>query len=106
MVRSDGKERKLPRHVWTTSYWHAPEEDLLGQTVPLLDFDKGRSLSAKLERVGEEPLALGEKDQPCIHYRLRGDVEVDLWYDSAGRLVRRDAVESGHRTRLELTAIK
>jgi Family of unknown function (DUF6134) len=107
VVKTDGKERKLPRHVWTTSYWHAPEDGLLGQTVPLLDPDKGRSLSAKLERVGEEPIAFGEKkDQPCVHYRLRGDVEVDLWYDAAGRLVRRDAVESGHKTRLELIAVK
>ena len=75
VVRSDGKERKLPRHVWTTSYWHAPEEDLLGQTVPLLDFDKGRSLTAKLERVGEEPISLGEKDRtlhPLPAARRRG----------------------------------
>jgi hypothetical protein len=106
VVRADGQERKLPRNVWTTSYWHAPEDHLLGQTVSLLDSHKGRSLSAKLERVGEEPVALGDKDQPCSHYRLRGDVEVDLWYDAAGRLVRQEALESGHRTRLQLVAIK
>jgi hypothetical protein len=107
VVRADGKERKLPRNVWTTSYWHAPEEGLLGKTVSLLDSDKGLSLSAKLERIGSEPLILGEtKDQKYTHYRLRGDVEVDLWYDDAGRLVRRDAVERGHKTRLELTAIR
>jgi Family of unknown function (DUF6134) len=106
VVRTDGKVRKLPRNVWTTSYWHAPEDQLLGKTVSLLDSDKGKSLSAKLERVGQEPLSLADKDRPCTHYRLRGDVEVDLWYDAGGRLVRRDAVESGHKTRLELTTIK
>jgi hypothetical protein len=105
-VRSEGKERKLPRNVWTTSYWHAPEDGLLGKTVSLLDSDKGQSMSAKLERVGQEPLSVGEtKEGKYTHYRLRGDVEVDLWYDDAGRLVRRDAIESGHKTRLELTSI-
>ena len=91
VVRADGQERKLSRNVWTTSYWHAPEDHLLGQTVALLDSHKGRSLSAKLERVGEEPIARGGRDQTCCHYRLRGDVEVDLWYDAAGRLVRQEA---------------
>jgi hypothetical protein len=106
VVRADGQERKLPRNVWTTSYWHAPEDHLLGQTVSLLDSHKGRSLTAKLERVGEEPISLGDKDQPCSHYRLRGDVQVDLWYDATGRLVRQEAIESGHRTRLQLVAKK
>ena len=70
VVQADGQERKLPRNVWTTSYWHAPEDHLLGQNVSLLDSHKGRSLSAKLERVGEEPIALGDKDETCSHYRL------------------------------------
>lgn len=106
VVRADGQERKLPHNVWTTSYWHAPEDSQLGQKVSLLDSHKGRSLSARLERVGEEPIALGDKDETCSHYRLRGDVEVDLWYDAAGRLVQQEAIESGHRTRLQLVAIK
>ena len=106
VVKTDGQERKLPRDVWTTSYWHEPEDRLLGRKVALLDSHKGRSLSAKLERVGEESLTLGDKDEKCSHYRLRGDVEVDLWYDSTGRMVRQEAVESGHRTRLQLVAIE
>lgn len=106
LVRADGQERKLSRNVWTTSYWHAPEDRLLGKTVSLLDSHKGRSLTAKLERVGKEAISLGDKDQTCSHYRLRGDVEVDLWYDAAGRLVQQEALESGHRTRLQLVGIK
>jgi hypothetical protein len=106
VVKADGQERKLPRNVWTTSYWHEPEEHLHGQTVSLLDSHKGRSLKAKLERVGEETIKLGDKEQTCVHYRLRGDVQVDLWYDEAGRLVRQEAIESGHRTRIQLVAIK
>ena len=107
VVRADGQERKLPRATsGRPPTGTRRRTNCSARPVSLLDSHKGRSLSAKLERVGEEPISLGDKDEPCSHYRLRGDVEVDLWYDAAGRLVRQEAMESGHRTRLQLIAIK
>jgi len=42
----------------------------------------------------------------AAHYRLVGDVKVDLWYDAQDRMLRQDSLEDGHRTVLELTRIR
>src|SRR5207247_336142 len=58
------------------------------------------------QRIGAEQLIVATQPVTATHYRIRGDVDVDLWYDDEGRLVRQTSLESGHRTLLELTKIR
>jgi hypothetical protein len=105
LVQTNGSQRKVRGDVWVTSYWREPNATLVGQNIALLDADKGRTLTGKLQRVGKESIQLGGQARPCTHYRLQGEVEVDLWYDAQSRLVRQNAVESGHKTQIELAEI-
>jgi hypothetical protein len=120
----DGEEAPLHSDVWVTSYWQLPkrlhwnagEEDsefrkIAATTseprpVLLLDGDKGRKLKAELEWIGGETLELGDESRRCQHYRLTGDVQVDLWYGAADhRLVKQESLEEGHHTALELERV-
>ncbi|MBS0262042.1 MAG: hypothetical protein JSS02_08790 [Planctomycetes bacterium] len=128
LLSVDGKLSELPADVWVTSYWHMPEALVQrlnpdrksrvvqaggtkssGSTKPkvvsLLDSDKGLKLRGEIVRVGNEMLTIAGKRQACDHYKISGDVQVELWYDSTHRLVRQQGVESGHKTLLELTQI-
>jgi hypothetical protein len=113
--------------VWVTSYWRLP--DRLVQlaavaekgvipaggrrrareegtvSVPLLDSDKGQTLKGEVKRIGEESITVAGRKTPCTHYRISGDVQVNVWYDGDQRLVRQETVESGHKTVMELTRL-
>jgi hypothetical protein len=126
-VAVNEKTSQVDPDVWATSYWHLPEHlvqadpaDRKGVvpaagtrperkaaavTVPLLDSDKGVKLRGEMKRVGEETVKVAGKKTTCTHYRIRGDVEVDLWYDADRRLARQESVDSGHKTVLELTRV-
>lgn len=122
-VTVNGKASHTAHEAWPTSYWRLPArwhqkaEPIDGvvqvgaddapapirpQTVPLLDSDHGRALSGTLQRVGEESLMVAGKKMACTHYRITGDVQVDLWYDAGHRLVRQQSLEDGHKTLLHL----
>jgi hypothetical protein len=107
-IATNGTLSLVSRDVWDTSYLLLPDRlDRLapGQaaTVVLLDSDKGRLLSGKIQFLGEETLAEGQK--PCTHYRISGDVEVDVWFDASRRLVRQDSHERGHKVRFDLVSV-
>jgi hypothetical protein len=74
-------------------------------TVPLLDSDKGQTLKGEVKRIGEESITVAGRKTPCTHYRISGDVQVNVWYDGDQRLVRQETVESGHKTVMELTRL-
>lgn len=101
----NGKDHRTAADVWVTSYWREPDPQRIGQKLSLLDADKGRKLTGTLQRVGKEQLALEKKMVNATRYQIRGDVEVDLWYDEEQRLMRQHSLESGHRALLELTKI-
>ena len=102
----NGEAQKAPHDIWVASYWREPPANRVNQKVKLLDADKGRQLTATLERVGPETLTIDEAPVKTTRYRLRGDVEVDVWYDSTGIIVRQESLESGHRTVQEVVKIK
>jgi hypothetical protein len=104
-VRVNGVERDARADVWLTSYWKQPDGKLIDKPVPLLDADTGRDLTARVQLIGTQNLAVAGDVQATRHFRLTGDVTVDLWYDGAGRLVRQEWMEGIHRTRLELKAV-
>src|SRR5262245_61027785 len=127
LVTVGDKTSNFEPDVWVTSYWQLP--DLLVQpgaaagkgvvpaggrraarkedttTVVLLDSDKGQKLKGDVKRVGEETMTVAGKKTPCTHFRISGDVQVNLWYDGQQRLVRQETVESGHKTVMELTRL-
>jgi hypothetical protein len=123
----DGKTSDFPADTWATSYWRLPDrlahpdarskskvvpaagskpaDGEKPQYVSLLDSDKGLALRGELRYVGRETISVARKRQPCDHYRVSGEVQVDLWYDKSQRLARREGVDSGHKTLLELTRL-
>jgi hypothetical protein len=107
-VTANGQGFRLRWDVWTTTYWHAPVPRFEGQVMPLIDADTGKDIQSTLQKAaGLEAVNVAGQLQNCKHYTLRGGgLEVDLWYDAQDRLVREEATESGHKTRLELARIR
>lgn len=101
----NGESQRTTANVWVTSYWQEPEPERVGKNLSLFDADKGRKLNGVLKLVGKEPLLLDKKTVSANRYQIRGDVEVDLWYDEDKRLMRQLSLESGHQALLELTQI-
>jgi Family of unknown function (DUF6134) len=110
LVDANGRSSLNTPELWSTTCYQLPHrwdaEAVRGaRTVMILDADKGGRMLGRLERVGEELVSIGGEDKPCTHYRVTGDVDVNVWYDARLRLVRRQSVESGHKVLMELSQI-
>jgi hypothetical protein len=105
-VTVNGQQHIARADAWPTTYWHLPPAERRNGPIILLDADTGRDLSARMQPVGANRINVGGQPQDCVHYRLTGQVTVDVWYDSQDRLVRQDSVEDGHRTVLELVGLR
>jgi Family of unknown function (DUF6134) len=106
-IATNGAASLVNPDVWDTSYLLLPDRlaRIEAATVVLLDSDKGRLLSGKIQFVGEETLTMAEGQKPCTHYRIGGDVQVDVWFDASRRMVRQDSHERGHKVRFELLSV-
>jgi hypothetical protein len=104
-VRVNGNEHLTRRDVWTTTYWRLPELQFQNQSVALLDCDTGKELHGTVRDLGMQQLTVRGQTQNCVHYQIRGEVIVDVWYDVQKRLVRQDALDDGHHVVLELTRV-
>ncbi len=126
-VTVNDKTSQIDPDVWVTSYWRLPDRlaragaaDAAGVvptggrrsarekgtvTIALLDSDKGLRLTGDIKRIGEENITVAGRKESCTHFKITGDVQVDVWYDADQRLVRQETVESGHKTVMELTRI-
>ena len=133
-ARSNGKSIQLSVNgtvsqvapdMWLSSYWQAPDQarsrwcsrpverrsnSLAAQEqgnrfVPILDADKGEKWRCNLTRVGQETVVIGGEQKDCTHFHISGDKDIELWYDSQGRLVRQDSAEQRHQVRFELSEI-
>jgi len=98
--------RLVPGDTWLSSYWSQPDAKLVNKTIPIIDADNGRDISAKVVLVGAEQINVGGQEQQAQHFRLEGKTITDLWYDGMGRLIRQDWLEQNHRTVLELARIR
>jgi hypothetical protein len=47
-----------------------------------------KTLDASFQFVGQERITLGGQQLDVEHYRMVGDEERDLWFDSANRIVK------------------
>lgn len=101
----NGESQSTAADVWVTSYWNEPEAQKVGQQLSLLTADKGLLLTGTLQRVGVEPISVADESVNATRYQIRGDVDVDLWYDDEHRLIRQTARESGYHVLMELTQI-
>jgi hypothetical protein len=106
-VRVNGKESMRPRSdTWTTTYWRLPEPRFRKPAVVLIDCDTGKELHANLQNVGIQSVTAAGQVQTGTHYRLRGEVTVDLWYDGQERLIHEEYTEDGHRIVFDLLRIE
>jgi hypothetical protein len=104
-VTVNNQPRTSRPDVWVTTYWRLPNPNARGAPLPLLDADSGRDLTGTLQYVGDSQVAVAGQLQNCAHYRVTGDVTVDLWYDAQERLVKQEWVEDKRRVVLQLAQI-
>lgn len=104
-MKVNGRDYQVKGEPWLTTYWKLPPEKQRGANIVLLDADTGKLINAKFEKIGLEKISLMGKPTDCLHYKLSGGVQVDLWYDGDDRLVRQELIEQGHRTVLELSRL-
>jgi hypothetical protein len=88
----------------TTSYWRLPDR-VPGRNLSFLDADQGIVHAVSVDEVGTEEVVAAGRKLGCTHYRVRGGVAADLWFDGQNRLVRQTSVEEGYPTELRLTRL-
>ena len=103
-IEANGRARRGPVIAMTTNYWRAPEVTQ-GTKINLMNADRGTVHAVTMEVVGQERLVFDREVIECTHYRIRGDIEAELWFDRANRIVRQTSVEDGYPTELRLTHI-
>ena len=80
-VESSSGSRVLPADIIPTSYWRPIPPD----QTKLLDTQQGRLLDIRVRREAGGTVAAGLTG---TQYSVRGDLDLDLWYDAASRLRR------------------
>jgi YD repeat-containing protein len=88
-VKVNGRERTVRGDVYLTTACCLPDAKRRDGALPLMEADNGEEINGKFQPVG-------------THYRLMSHGPHDVWYDAAGRLVRQEWTEDGHKTVLEL----
>jgi len=82
-VNGYGRPRIVPDGTVPATLWNF-------QTVKaktLLDTKRGRTLKVRTAATGPEPIAIDGAEVPATRYAVRGDHDVDLWYDADGTLL-------------------
>jgi hypothetical protein len=84
IVTGSGGEFIAPNDIMTTSYWQARtmEQD------QLLDTQHGKLVSVQSREHSREILHWGKHKLPAKHYQVRGELDLDIWYDDAGNWVK------------------
>jgi hypothetical protein len=106
-IATNGEETLVSPDVWDTSYLILPDRLTRVEAAPvvLLDSDRGQRMMGKVRFIGDESLNVADGPIRCSHYRIGGDVQVDVWFDASRRLVRQESRESGHKVRFELQSV-
>jgi hypothetical protein len=105
-IRVNGRERAVRPDIWLTTYWHLVDPRFRNGGVPLIDADTGQDLTAQLQFVETRQMNVAGELQNCTHYRVSGDTQAELWYDSHERLIRLRSWSDGHRYELVLSRIR
>jgi hypothetical protein len=106
-LRVNGLERAASADAWTASFWMLADARYHNKAVPVLEPDTGKEYMGQLQYVGTEQLTLLRQPQSCYHFRVSGGpYPVDVWFDRYHRLVRQEFTDTGHKTIVQLVAIK
>ena len=89
--------------VITNNYWRLPPAEMLDKSIVVLSADTGKQHRLQFHRVTDQELILLTKRVTCQYYKVTGDLELELWFDGNGRLVRQIGKEEGRVTELSLT---
>lgn len=84
VVNGTGFKGSAPTGIVPSSWWRF---STINQSR-LLDSRDGKLSRVNVNRVGEDVLLIGGAPVRANHYRVRGTVNTDLWYDATGRWVR------------------
>jgi len=84
--RVDGRSGTItaPADIMPSSYWHA---DTVNRDV-LLHTQYGELYPIETQLLGTARIEAGGRTIPARHYRLTGDLEVDVWYSEADQWVK------------------
>jgi hypothetical protein len=98
-VWSDGKTtRSHAMPVYPTNHWNI---EMLGQEA-VLNTLTGEINSVTIHDEGEETLVLDDSSLPATRYRYDGQLQLETWYDRAGRwLAMRFTVDDGSTIRYQ-----
>jgi hypothetical protein len=95
-VNGTGFRGQAPVATLPSSWWNA---GTVRQSGRVLDSRDGRLIRLAATRVGESQVA----GQRATHWRLRGGVDKDIWYDEAGRWVKSSFRLAGQAFEYRLT---
>lgn len=103
-IESNGVVRRAAAVAMTTNYWRTPD---MSKTTKLnvMNADRGSVHSVTIATVGREYIVVDQREIECVHHRVTGDIEAELWFDGQNRIVRQKSVEDGYPTELRLTRI-
>lgn len=85
-LRVEGFDGKLTlaADILPTTYWRA---DMVTRTE-LLSTQHGRVLKVGFQNLGEESVTSEGKQVSATHHAMRGDLDIDIWYDARGDWVK------------------
>ncbi|MDA5194805.1 DUF6134 family protein [Govanella unica] len=70
--------------LYPTEHWNPATL----KTSRILNSQSGRIDAVQVTDLGEELIAINSGSLPARHYSFRGDLDLDVWYDRAGRWVK------------------
>lgn len=82
-ITGTGFTGTVPATLLPSSWWRSGTV----RQSELLDSRDGRVTRVRVQRLGESTVTVAGSPVPATHWRIRGSVNTDLWYDSAGRWV-------------------
>src|SRR4051812_31848945 len=95
ITRARGKPTSAGDVQLTTNYWREPAVSADARTIMVLDADNGKLYDERIERLGQQELTIAGQKMMANAYRLKGKLDVELWFDGQGLLVRQIGKEDG-----------
>ena len=84
LVESDVTKGPISRNAVPGSLWN----DAVTRSVTILNTLDGTSMKVSTEDLGKDQVEAAGKTTAARHFRITGDLRREVWYDSAGVLVR------------------
>ena len=106
ITKAQGKPSTAADVQLTTNYWREPAAGSDARAITVLDADNGKLYDEKIERLGQKELTVAGQQVTANGYHLKGKLDVELWFDAQGLLVRQSGKEDGHPTEVRLASVQ